>query len=464
VNFLYFIHQLKGFSAKLLFIFLAGLWFISLTYFSSAAAQELTINLVAVNASENEEREIDVKYHLPPELEPDDILDTGPLVLNYDVDMGSYYVHAMIKFAPKESKTFKVKVRDVWIVTQQEVDLLKQQLDESLKLLEGGEGYEAAKATRDKLFEQLDFILNQQNNYSENIARRLEQYRAYSNTLNDIRGNVYNPEYLVSESVSTVEQDGKTVKFVINVENPDKQSERTLKHKHFLPEEVRAEHVVDNQGFDVRFDDANEKAYLSKEEILQPGEQKKYVIQIKDIWQFPMHKLEGVTERADIALKELKDSVYGPSGQYLYDAIMDKVEQIEVAQSKTAASITEHIGLYRINMKRFEDAKQDLERLEQMMAIIRAAKLEELESKKVKNVLQRLQSLRGLKSLSEAVFKRGIKVTTTWKIILGTIFFLTVFTTLHFVLWAQRSRKMGEEKGLKEGEEYTKITSPQETI
>jgi nucleoside-triphosphatase THEP1 len=261
-----------------------------------------------------------------------------------------------------------------------------------------------------------------------------------------------------------VEQDGKTVKFVINVENPDKQSERTIKHKHFLPEEVRSEHVVDNQGFDVRFDDAVGKAYLSKEEILQPAEQKRYVIQIKDIWQFPTHKLENVTERADIALKELKDSVYVDSGQYLYDDITEKVEQIEAAQGKTAASITEHIGLYRVNMKRFEDAKEALERLEQMMAVIRAAKLEELESKKVKNVLSRLQSLRGLKALSEAVFKRGIKVTTTWKIILGTIFFLTIFTTLHFVLWAQRSRKMGEEKGLKEGEDFTKITSPQETI
>ena len=84
-----------------------------------------------------------------------------------------------------------------------------------------------------------------------------------------------------------------------------------------------------------------------------------------------------------------------------------------------------------------------------MIAIVRAQKLAELEKGKVKNVLQRLKALRGLRALSEMLFKKSISVTMTWKIIFGTIVFVALFTTMHFVIWARRSGKSGEEMGPK---------------
>jgi hypothetical protein len=77
--------------------------------------------------------------------------------------------------------------------------------------------------------------------------------------------------------------------------------------------------------------------------------------------------------------------------------------------------------------------------------------------------MQRLKALRGLAALSEALFKKGISVTTTWRIIFGTILFVGVFTTIHFFLWSKRSGKMGEEQGLKAGEAIKVVPKPGET-
>ncbi len=95
-----------------------------------------------------------------------------------------------------------------------------------------------------------------------------------------------------------------------------------------------------------------------------------------------------------------------------------------------------------------------------MLAIVKAKKLEELEGSKVKNILKRLQALRGLQALSEAIFKKGISVTMTWRIIGGAIAFIAFFTTYHFFIWAGRSGKKSDSSPLKPGEEIAIVPKP----
>lgn len=423
-------------------------------------AAELVLNLIAVNASEDQERDISVKYPLPQELEPSDIIDSGELKIEYDVEKGSYYAHGNIKFQPKESKTFKIRVNDVWVIKPDEIASMKTTLDGNLSLLKKRkELYDTAKAARDKIHGQLDFIAAQQENYSENIERRIEQYRAYVAILEKLREKVYDPNFLEKESGGIVSEETGTIKFVIDVKNPSEEGEKTVKHKHYLPAEIREEDVLDKQGFDVRFDEKKGKTFLSKEETFKPGESKKYTILLKDVWKFPLSQLEPVRQRADIAMAEIRGSIYAASGEFLYAAISQALSEIAESQSEGVPT-EQHIGLSRVNEKRYQQASEDLDRLEKMLAIVRAKKLEALESGKVKNVLSKLQALRGLQSLSETIFKQGISVTMTWKIIMGMIIFIAVFTTVHFVLWARRSKNMGEEMGLNEGESLKTAARP----
>ncbi len=424
-------------------------------------AGELSINLIAVNSSETESKEIDVKYYLPKELQPSDVLDSGELKVDYDVDKMLYYVIGKVNFNPKESKTFKIRVNDVWVITSQEIDVLKQNMDGNLSLLEGNkELYPNAKRERDKLFEQLDIILAQQQSYVDNIERRIEQYRAYAGIVEKIRKRIYDPNFLEKEAQSEdLADEGKTIKLVLQVKNPSTDTERTVKQKHFLPAEVREEDIVDKQGFDIRFDEKKGKSYLAKEEIFKPGEERKYEVVLKDVWRFPVNKLDPMEKRAKVAMNEIKDSAYASSGQYLFDELTKNIELIRETQSRDLPP-DQHIGIFRTNEHRYEDVKQSVERIEQMLAIVRAKKLEQLEGNKVKNVLKRLQALRGLQALSEAIFKKGISVTMTWKIIGGCIAFVAFFTTYHFFIWAGRSAKKSDSSPLKPGEEVAIVPKP----
>ncbi|MCC6759369.1 MAG: DUF861 domain-containing protein [Candidatus Omnitrophica bacterium] len=424
------------------------------------SAGELSLNLIAINPSETETKEIDVKYYLPKELEPSDVIDSGQLRVDYDVDRAVYYVSGKVTFSPKESKTFKIRVNDVWMITPEEIAVLKQNMNGNLSLVEKNPDlYPNAKRESDKLAEQLDIILTQQQSYSENIERRIEQYRAYAGIVEKIRKKIYDPNFLEKEAQTEDDGDaGKTVKLVLEVQNPSKEEEKTVKHKHFLPEEVREEDIVDKQGFDVRFDEKKNKSYLSKEELFKPAESKKYEIVIKDIWRFPVAKLDPMEKRAEAAIEEMKDSAYAESGQYLYESLIKQLKLIRDTQDQNLPP-DQHIGIFRTNQKRYEDVKQSVERLEQMLAIVRAKKLEELEGSKVKNILKRLQALRGLQALSEAIFKKGISVTMTWRIIFGCIIFIAVFTTAHFIIWSRRSGRMAD--GIKPGEEIKVVPKPE---
>ncbi len=429
----------------------------------NSLAQELSINFVAVNASETETKEIEVKEYLPKELEMEDVVDAGQLQLDFDVDKDLLYVSGQLIFKPKESRTFKVKVKDVWKVAPEEVNLLKEQINSTLKTLEGTKEYSSASFVRDETHKKLDYILTKQSEFTGDIARRIEEFRANSTELNSIRDQVYSLDFLrfESKSIEATAQENKTVTMKLEVKNPYETKPLKVEHKHYLPEEIRAEDVLDAQGFDVRFDEKKDRSYIRKEEEFKPGETKTYNIVIKDIWQFPEIKLIDLDQRAQIAMYELDETMYAESAKHLYNKLKAQIDLIKESLGKKLP-VKQHIGLYRTNQHRFEQAWSDFKRIEEMISIVRAKKLQEFEQKKVKNVLSRLKSLRGLQQISSALFKQGSSSTLTWKVIGGTIIFVATFTTIHFVIWSRRSGKMGEEMGPSSGEEIKVVPKPGE--
>jgi len=446
---------------KKFFIFLFVIAGVLVRAPAASAQTPLTINLVAVNAKD-EAKQTDVKYYLPRELTPADILDPGELKVDYDVDKAQYFVYGTFSFKAKESRTFKVRVKDVWRVTDQEIDVMKTQLNENFSFIDKNtKNYDEILAAKNKISDQLDFILAQQKTYSKDIGRRIEEYRAYKKMLDQVRTNAYNLDFLKEEGLemATKSRVG-TVRLTIQVTNPEDQ-EKTIQHKHYLPEEVRAEQVLDKQGLDIRYDEKKGKSYLVKEESFKPHETKKYEIVLKDIWVFPLTKVDVIEQRAKTSYEELKDSMYADSGKFLFDSIMEKLTAIRDS-SKEDLPVAQHIGMDRINERRYAEAKNDLDRLEQMTAVVRAKKLEQMEHNKVKNVLDRLKALRGLQSLSQALFKKGISVTVTWRIIFGTMAFIGLFTGYHFFLWSKRSKTMGEDLGPPPGEGIKTVPKPGE--
>src|ERR1700689_1447052 len=100
----------------------------------SWAHADIYINVVAVNGA-SDPKTSSIHFNLPGELTAEDILDTNGLQLDYSVDDADYFVSGDVTLKPKESKTFRIHVKDKWMVTPEEVADLKKQIDQGYETL-----------------------------------------------------------------------------------------------------------------------------------------------------------------------------------------------------------------------------------------------------------------------------------------------------------------------------------------
>ena len=417
--------------------------FISSLNAGNVLAAELYINVLAVNGTD-EAKDKDIKQILPQELKAEDILDVGGLGLDYDVNTGVYYVHGKVTLGPKETKTYKVRIKDLWQVNPADVEDIKKQIDSSFERLKDTEYFERGQKKKEGLNKRLDYIVAQLNG-TDNIEKRVDVYRTYTEELKSIRNNAVNVKYW---RASAEQEEGTgVVSFVVKIENPSSEKAQKVSPKHYLPAEVKPEHIVDLQGFDIRFDQEKKQSYLIKEEDLGPGESKEYKIGIRDIWSIPQNKIDDLKERARAAYKLLENSKYADSASYLVKNIKEKLDSVEASQ-KIERTIEEHISAFRANTQSFNLAKKDVETLEDLVQIMR----EELERSRLKNVLQKIKSLQSIADIAQNLFKKAAK-TIAFKVILGIIAFVGIFTIINFAVWGVRSKNAKLEERKKEQEE-----------
>ncbi|MCD4779211.1 MAG: hypothetical protein K8S27_01490 [Candidatus Omnitrophica bacterium] len=400
---------------------------------SQVVYAQVTVNILAVNGTERP-RLKKIKYPLPRELKLDDILDTAGLKIEYDVNAGQYTVIGEVDLAPKESKTFKVRIRDVWNIEEEHINQIKDQAEDSVKPFEDTEYYEGAQQRKQHLFERLDFILAQQTEVADNVEKRIDRYRIYITEIDDIRRNALSIDFWRGKEALTDYQN--VVKFVVEVENPFEGKNRKIADKYYLPPEVKPEHFVETQGFDLRYDVVKSQTYLTKEIELKPREKKKYVFEIFDIWRVHAQDIQNLKDRANKSFKLLEKSKYKKTAVYLIKSIAEKLEAIEVSQ-KIERSIKEHISEYRVNVQLYESAKKDVESLEDLLNALR----ENLERSPLKNVLAKIKQLQDVADIAEVIFDNKPSVNNVTVIIISMISVVGLFMIVHYVKWGRQVKK-----------------------
>ncbi len=424
--------------------------FVFIVFFGQCSyAQNLFINLIAVYGTDVP-KETPVKYYLPEELTPEDIITTGSLKIEYDIEHGAYAAIGNFTLNPKESRTFKIEVKDIWRVDPDEIVILKEQVNSNLRMLEDSEFYESGSILAKSMVKKLDYILERQSKFAANIERRIEEYRANIQSLSELKNNIFDTEYLSTDSPVPV-GDRQELKLIVEAENPSSKEAKKVIYRHYLPKEVRAEHIVDSQGFDVRFDSKRNQAYLEKEEEFQPAEKKRYIILIKDSWHVPKPAINAIYARTRKAFDSIQEAEgfedMKRSAELLSNKIFEAIKLIQGSQAEER-NIKGYIGIYRVNKERYASANETLTQLERLRSIIAAKRLKELEDldeSKVTNVLEKIQALRGIAALSKALLGKRPSITATWRIIWGVLAFIALFTSLHFFTWHRRSKYMGEE-------------------
>ena len=393
---------------------------------------DIYINKLVVNGTDAA-KETNINFTLPGDLTAPDILDTNGLDLDYNVNDSAFYLHGKVTLQSKESKTFRIRVKDVWKLAPQRIEDIKKEIEQGYEQIGKQKDPQQGEQLKKYLLEKLDLI-QEKSGKADTVEKRMDSFRAYSKELKRIQNNALNVDYWRSDP-SEVKQT-KVVHFTIEVENPF-DIPKTFTNKQFLPSEVSPEDVVEFEGFEVRFDQEKKAPFLFREDQLEAKEKRKYTIGIRDIWYIPQKDSDYLHNRGNSAYDSLKDTKYGSSAKILYDHANDYLKVIEVSQAQKKPTITEYISSYRDNQKNYDNARVNVESLEKLLSVYR----EDLEKSKVSNVLRKMQSLNGISSISKAVFdKTKVSENDTWKFIFWILVFVGILTVISFIVWILRSK------------------------
>jgi len=219
--------------------------------FAGHVFADVTVNILAVNGTESD-RQKKVYYILPQGINAEDVLDTAGLKLEYNVEKNAYAVAGEVELSAKETKKLKVKMRDIWVIDEADINDIRKQVDQNLERIKGTEFYEIGIIRKESLLNRLNYILESQAQYADKVEKRIDYFKVYADEIKNIRSDAISIDFWKRKPPSY--DDENIITFIIDATNPSEDNERTFEHKHYLPPEVKPEHLVEIQGFDFRYD------------------------------------------------------------------------------------------------------------------------------------------------------------------------------------------------------------------
>ncbi|MFC1807952.1 hypothetical protein ACFL0T_06260, partial [Candidatus Omnitrophota bacterium] len=230
-------------------------------------------------------------------------------------------------------------------------------ISEKIKQLAGDEGYDFSDILEEALKESP--TMKEVRNKTEAIG-----------TVIDILLALFESKFggMDIPVVSTDMQSGSVIFRVIAV-NPSKFRTQNVQVKKYLPQETSPEDIVDSGGLAIEYDVEKSLyfAFMPKLE-LAPQEVRTFEIEINDIWILPDPKLADLEGQTDAILRELEDTSYYLEAKLIADTIYPRVNEVRTSQFDESVSRQRHIGVYRQNLIVVDEIKEDIEKLEKILA------------------------------------------------------------------------------------------------
>ncbi|MFC1509592.1 hypothetical protein ACFL60_07915 [Candidatus Omnitrophota bacterium] len=160
----------------------------------ASSLEKIVFNVVASNPSATKTQSVPIKTYLPTELTPEDVLDKGGLELKHDPEKSVYYLFKdSVMLEPKQTKVFTVKVKDIWVIPEDEIKALRKQTERIAKQLKNISG---GKEAVDSIYKRLDEITASQNDYTVSRKEHIGAYRLNLKVVEEIKEDIVKTEKL----------------------------------------------------------------------------------------------------------------------------------------------------------------------------------------------------------------------------------------------------------------------------
>jgi hypothetical protein len=218
-----------------------------------------------------------------------------------------------------------------------------------------------------------------------------------------------------------------SVKFRVVAINPSKTKQQMVQVKSYLPQEVTPKDVVELGGLELEYDSEKSIYYVYRQQVeLAPSEIRVFEVEVNDIWIIPENTLDDLRKRVDSILSRLENTPYYARGKEIADTIYPRLEEIATTQADETISRSQHVGVYRQNLITLAQVKEDIAKLEKILATAGGPLAPEMLTKtKIKS-----------ESPTKAI---------TWLVIFTIITFIGLLGGVLFFTWHRQSRITREE-------------------
>lgn len=398
----------------------------------SYAAESVKIKILAVNPSESNKMKTNVVHYLPPEVQPEDILDRAGMELKMDKEKKAYYLVKEVELAPKETLTTIVNVKNVWKVSEEDLSRIKGQLTQNLNLLKDTKYEKTGKLVYDKAMEQISVIEEGQQT-KLGMRQMMEIYRAHKKLLEKIENDTMSLEAMRQLEMN---QSGsvRKAKILIEAENPAK-DKRKITVRSELPKEVTVDAILDKLDFNVMYDDVKGCFVLEKDEEFNASEKKRYEITIRDLWYIPDEELTYLVQQTETLTKYFIKSPYEEFSKQSASFIKDGISAIQKLQEevKNTPDVVQRIRAFALNKNRIQAVKDRVKTMQDLLLEI------PLKKSSVEQIADAIKRMRRIVNILQLGFQPDLA--TTWWIILGIIGFVAIFATVFYVTWLQKLKQ-----------------------
>jgi hypothetical protein len=155
---------------------------------------------VASNPSRSIAQTVILKYYLPSELKKEQIISHDPqLTIEYDPVENALFASGEIVLDPLETRTFSVESEDIWNFKQEEIDSLKNQVNELTQALKNTNAFAQATAIKSDIIVSLNKILLRQEQ-AVTPENRIQVYRESSLEMNGIEDKIISLKELLIQT------------------------------------------------------------------------------------------------------------------------------------------------------------------------------------------------------------------------------------------------------------------------
>ncbi len=355
-----------------------------------ACAATVVLRVSVVNQLDREHRK-EVRSNLPMGVAPEDVLELDGMELRYDVAGDRYYVYRAVDLAPKERVDFRVAMRDVWIVPDDEIALLSEQTQRLGTQLEdtefGALGAEMAQAIAGELLtvsqDQQRFAISG----GALVADHIRVYFANRAVLDDVRNRIGHLENLVlgagrdpGQLVGTLEnappasQPGlreapvyQEAVIRISVSNTSQEQPRVVTLRRDLPRELQARDVLDPDGLEVGIDPVRATAYVFHEGLeLEPGETRTFSLRIRDPWNVHGPHIRTLRDSATRLLERVRAMPEYPSVATFLEEVLVDLDALRDAPAPTEVN-DRYVAFFRGQGERLEAISRRIGRVETVL-------------------------------------------------------------------------------------------------